>query len=104
MVLVKFVLILFGIYLAFWLFFKLFGKALSRWAIKMFVRRAQRSMDEQSRQYHQYAQDYSPFEENVYIEDDVRVSIRKGSKPDPGKDRRDISNLPVEEVEFEYIE
>jgi hypothetical protein len=103
MILLKFVLIIFGIYLVFYVGWKLFGKAISRALIRAFVRRAQKSMDDQSRQYQRYAQDYSPFEDNVYIEDDVKVSIRRGSKHDKNE-KPDMASLPVEEVDFEDVE
>jgi hypothetical protein len=103
MILLKFILILFGIYVGFYVLWKLFGKSIIRLLMKSFMKRAQKSMDDQSRQYQRYAQDHSPFEENVYIEDDVKVSIRRGSKHDP-HEKPPISSLPVEEVDFEDVE
>ncbi len=103
MILLKFILILFGIYVCFYVGWKLFGKSIQRFLIKRLVKTAQRSMDQQSRVYQQYANDYSPFEENVYIEDDVKVSIRRGSKHDKNE-KPDISSMPVEEVDFEDVE
>ena len=102
-ILLKFVLILLGIYVGFYIIWKLFGKLISRSILKFFVKRAQQSMDGQSRQYQRYAQEHSPFEENVYIEDDVKVSIRRGNKPDKNE-KPNISTLPVEEVDFEDVE
>jgi hypothetical protein len=103
MVLVKFVLILLSIYLGFWLIWRLFGKSISRYLLKVFVRRAQRDMEQQSRVYQQYAEGYSPFEDSVYVEDDVKVSIRRGNKPDPNK-KPDMGSKSIETVEFEDVD
>jgi hypothetical protein len=103
MILLKFVLILFSIYLGFWLVWRLFGKAISRYLIKVFMKRAQREMDRQSQVYQQYAEGYSPFEDSVYVEDNVKVSIRRGNKPDPNQ-KPDIKTMPIETVEFEDVD
>jgi hypothetical protein len=74
-ILLKFILVLLGIYLGFYVLWKLFGKTISRFLFKKVVQQAQKSMDNDSRRYQRYAQDHSPFEDNVYIEDDVKRSI-----------------------------
>jgi hypothetical protein len=102
-VLANFVLILLGIYLAFWVVWRLFGKSISRWLLQAFVRRAQRDMDQQSRVYQQYAEGYSPFEDSVYVEDDVKVSIRRGNKGEAGK-KKEIDGERIETVEFEDLD
>lgn len=103
MILIKFVLILLGIYVAFWVIWRLFGKAITRSLLKAFVKRAQRDMDRQSQHYQQYAEGYTPFEESVYVEDDVKVSIRRGSKSDSHK-KNDLHDLPIETVDYEDVE
>jgi hypothetical protein len=103
MILLKFILVLFGIYVFFYVVWKVFGKAIQRFLVKQLVKGAQRSMDQQSRVYQQYANDHSPFEENVYIEDDVKVSIRRGNKHDKNE-KPDISTMPIEEVDFEDVD
>lgn len=103
MVLLRFVLILFGVYFAFWLVWKLFGKAISRYLIRAFVRRAQRDMDRRSQVYQQYAEGHSPFEDSVYVEDGVKVSIRRGNKQDPDK-KPDLNSMGIETVEYEDVE
>jgi hypothetical protein len=102
-ILLKFVLVLLGIYVGFYLLWKLFGKAISRYLMKSLINRAQKSMNDQSRQYQRHAHEYSPFEDSVYIEDDVKVTIRRGDKHDKNE-KPSISSLPVEEVDFEDVE
>ena len=102
-ILLKFVLILFGIYVGFYVIWKLFGKSITRFMFKKVVDQAQKSMNEQSRQYHQYAEGHSPFEDRIYVEDDVKVTIRRGDKHDKNE-KPDLHSLPVEEVDFEDIE
>jgi hypothetical protein len=103
MVLLKFIGILVGIYLFFYIFFKLFGKAIQRALVKGLVRRAQKSMDNQSQIYEQQVNGHSPFEDTVYVEDDVKVSIRRGNKPDPNK-KPELPKDMIEEVEYEDVE
>lgn len=103
MILLKFILILFGIYVGFYVIWKLFGRLISQSLVKFVMKRAQKSMNDQSRQYQRYAQDHSPFEENVYIEDDIKVSIRRGAQQERNEKPK-VSQLPVEEVDFEDIE
>lgn len=97
------VLIVFGTYLLFWLVWKLFGKRIMQYAAKTLIKKAQQDMDRQSRAYQQHVQDYTPFEENVYVEDDVKVSIRRGSKHDPEK-KPDLKDLSIETVEYEDLD
>ena len=103
MILLKFVLIVAFIYLSIYVLWKLFGKAITRALMNRLIKRAQRSMDDQSRTYQQYAEGHSPHEDSVYIEDDVKVSIRRGNSSAESK-KPDISTMPIEEVEFEDIE
>ncbi len=66
------------------------------------IKRAQRDMNKQSQVYEQYAQGHSPHEDSVYIEDDVKVSIRRGNTSATSK-KPDISSMPIEEVEYEDV-
>ncbi|MFN8395312.1 MAG: hypothetical protein U0176_11765 [Bacteroidia bacterium] len=101
MVLLKFVLILFGIYLAFWLVWRLFGKAISRALLRAVSKRMQRDMENQTRTYQQYAEGHSPFEDSVYVEDDVKVSIRRGNKQEAGKPK--VNEEQIETVDWEDV-
>ncbi|MBK9448694.1 MAG: hypothetical protein IPN95_04640 [Bacteroidetes bacterium] len=103
MVLLKFVLILLSIYMGFWLLWKIFGKAVMRALMKSVMKRAQADMDRQTQTYQRHAEEYSPFEDSVYVEDDVKVSIRRGNKPDPNK-KPDIKDLSIETVEYEDLD
>ena len=85
------------------MFIRLFGKPIMRFLMKKLVKRAQKDVDRQSQTYQQYAEGYTPFEESVYVEDDVKVSIRRGNKPDPSK-KPDLQELPIETVDFEDID
>ncbi|HEX2898799.1 MAG TPA: hypothetical protein VHS96_03670, partial [Bacteroidia bacterium] len=71
--------------------------------MKSVMRRAQAEMDRQSRVYQQHAEGYSPFEDSVYVEDDVKVSIRRGNKHDPNK-KPDMKDLSIETVEYEDLD
>lgn len=102
MILLKFVLILFGIYVAFWLTWRLFGKAITRVLLRALSRRMQRDMNNQSRVYQQYAEGHSPFEDSVYVEDDVKVSIRRGNKADASKPK--VNEEQIETVEWEDVQ
>lgn len=103
MILLKFVLIIALIYLCIYVLWKLFGKAIMRALMNRLIKRAQRDMDKQSQVYEQYAEGHSPHEDSVYIEDDVKVSIRRGNASATPK-KPDISTMPIEEVDFEDIE
>lgn len=103
MTLLKFILIIFGIYIAFFLFIRLFGKSLSRFVLKYLVRKAQQDMERQSRVYEQKAEGYSPFEESMYMKDDVKVSMRRGQKEQSRKSDVLDPNR-IEEVDFEDVE
>lgn len=103
MVLLKFVLILLSIYMGFWLLWKIFGKAVMRYLMKSVVKRAQANMDQQSQFYQRHAEEYSPFEDSVYVEDDVKVSIRRGNKHGPNE-KPDIKDLSIETVDYEDVE
>ena len=102
MILLKFIFYIFLFYLGVVVFFRLFGKPLSRFLMGRLVKRAQADMDRQSREYQQKAEGHSPFEESVYVRDDVKVSIRRGQKE---KSRRDpFSPNRIEEVDYEDVE
>ena len=99
----KFLGIIFAIYLVFWLVWKIFGRRIMRYAAQTLIKKAQQDMDRQSRVYQQYAENHTPFEESVYVEDDVKVSIRRGNKHDPEK-KPDLKDMSIETVDFEDVE
>lgn len=103
MILLKFVMIIALIYLSIYVLWKLFGKAIMRALMNKLIKRAQKDMEKQSQVYEQYVQGHSPYEESVYVEDDVKVSIRRGGTAASEK-KPDISSMPIEEVEFEDID
>jgi predicted membrane protein len=100
MVLIKFFFIIILIYLGFYVFWKLFGKSIIRWAMGRLVKRAQRDMERQSQVYEQYVQGHSPYEDNVYYEDDVKVSIKRNT----ANKKPDLNNMPIETVDFEDVD
>lgn len=102
MILLKFIFYIFVFYLAVVLFLRLFGKPIGRFLMARLVKRAQADMDRQSREYQQKAEGHTPFEESVYVRDDVKVSIRRGQKE---KSRRDtVPDKQIEEVDYEDVE
>jgi hypothetical protein len=103
MILVKFLLVVLGIYFAFFLFFRVFGKAISRFALSYLQRKAQASMDAQSRAFQQKAEGHSPYEDSVFVKDDVKVSIPKSQQNKPKKDHTFDPNR-IEQVEYEDLE
>jgi|GEM_PF-2768678 hypothetical protein len=103
MILVKFLLILLGIYLTFFILVRVFGKAIARYLLRAVQRRAQREMDRQSREYQQHAQGHNPYEENVFVNDDLKVTYKRDAK---GKAKKDHTFDPnrIEQVEYEDLE
>jgi hypothetical protein len=102
MILLKFIGYILLFYLGALIFFRLFGKAIGRFVLSRLVNRAQADMDRQSREFQQKAEGHSPFEESVYVKDDVKVSIRRGQKE---KNRRDpLDPKRIVEVDYEDLD
>lgn len=102
MILLKFLFWLIVGFIALGLFFRLFGKPLSKFLLRYFIKRAQKDMERQSRTYEQYVQGHSPFEDNIYVDEQTRVSIKRGQKQ-PAKPV-EIDDAMIEEVEFEDLD
>ena len=83
-----------------YLFFSLFGRLILKYGMKFLIKRAGKSMEAQTRNFHQHAENSSPFEDKVYVDRDTKVSIPKNKK-DPKQNSTEGS--VVEEVEFEDI-
>lgn len=103
MILLKFIgWVFFGL-LALTLFMRLFGKPISKFLLRYFIKRAQKDMERQSRVYEQYVQGHSPFEDSIYVDENTRVSIQRGQNEAAPKPR-DINDALIEEVEFEDLD
>ena len=103
MILLKFLgWVLFGL-IALGLFFRLFGKPLSKFLLRYFIKRAQKDMERQSRAYEQYVQGHSPFEDNIYVDENTRVSIKRGQTETATKPV-ELDDAMIEEVEFEDLD
>ena len=89
-------------YLAVYLFFKVFGPFLRKRLMKFIVKKAQEDLNRQTRAYEQYAEGYSPFEDNVFIDDETKVSIKKEQQVK--KEKPHIDPEFIEEVDFEDID
>ena len=102
MILLKFIawvlLITFGISL----FLRIFGRPIMRYAMKVLVKKAQADLDRQSRVYEQYVDGHSPFEDSVYVDDKVKVSVKRGQDKKAAK--KEIDPSMIETVEFEDVE
>ena len=86
------------IILSFWVLARIFAPRIIKWFLKKVVTKAQQDMEEKSRQFYQTTENNSPFENNIYAEDDIQVIVKK----DIGKKKKQ-SDLGAEEVEFEEI-
>jgi len=86
------------IMIAFWVVVRLFGKGIFRWFVRLLVKRAQKDLNRESRNFYEKTENGSPFEKNVYV-DDLKVTVTKKTKePKKGYD------FGAEQVEFEEVE
>ena len=102
MIILKLIFWIAVFYLAVYLFFKFFGPLISKRLLRYFVKKAQQDLDRQTRAYEQHAEGYSPFEDNVFIDDDVKVSIPKSKEKKAEK--ATIDEHFIEEVDYEDID
>lgn len=102
MIILKLIFWIVVIYAGLFLFFRVFGPLIAKYLLRTFVKRAQEDLNRQTQAYERYAEGHNPFEDNVFLDDDVKVSIRKSEAKSPEKTSID-PNL-IEEVEFEDVE
>jgi hypothetical protein len=102
MIILKLIFWIAVFYLAIYLFFKLFGPLISKRVLRFFVKKAQQDLDRQTRAYERHAEGYSPFEDNVFIDDDIKVSIPKQKEKKEAKPT--IDEKFIEEVDYEDVE
>lgn len=103
MILLKFVFWIIFAWLCLFLFFRIFGPMITKYLLRYFIKKAQQDMDRQSQVYQQYAEGHSPFEDSVYVNDETRVSMRRGQKAE-AKRNKGIDDSMIEEVDFEDID
>ncbi len=84
------------------IFFRLFGKPIMRYLVKVLAKRAQADLDKRSRNYDQFVDGHSPFEDSIYVDDDVKVSVKRGQKDKEEKPELDPSM--IETVDYEDID
>jgi len=101
MILLKFIGWVFIFLFAVAIFMRIFGRPIMRYLMKVLVKRAQADMEQQARNYEQYVNG-NPFEDNVYVDEDVKVSVKRGD-PEP-EQKASIDPNMIETVEFEDIE
>ena len=102
MIILKFIGWVFVITFGLIVFLRLFGRPIMRYLMRYLVKKAQADLDRQSKVYDQYVDGYSPFEDNVYVDDNVKVSMKRGQKEKSGKSELDPSM--IETVEFEDVD
>ncbi|MEM7035423.1 MAG: hypothetical protein AAF570_00510 [Bacteroidota bacterium] len=103
MILVKFFFWVLVIYLSLFVFVRFILPIITRYAFRYVIKKAQQDMDRQSRIYQQYAEGHSPFEDNIYINDDTRVSIKRGQKNEDSK-KSGLDPDMIEDVNYEDID
>ncbi len=103
MIIIKFLGWVFFITLILVLFLRVFGRPLLKLFARYVAKKAQQDLEKQQRTYDQYVRGHSPFEDNVYVNEDTRVSIRRGKKNEQEK-KAVIDDSFIEEVEFEDID
>lgn len=101
MILLKFIGWVFVTIFCLILFLRIFGKPLLRLFARYVVKKAQQDMERQQQVYNNYVKNHSPFEDNVYVNEDTRVSIRRGKKQEAAQKQTAIDESFIEEVEFE---
>lgn len=84
------------------IFFRLFGKPIMRYLVRVLAKRAQADLDRRSKAYDQFVDGHSPFEDSIYVDDGVKVSVKRGQKEK--EEKTDINPNMIETVEFEDIE
>ncbi|MEM0996570.1 MAG: hypothetical protein AAGN35_05810 [Bacteroidota bacterium] len=102
MIILKLIFWVVVFYVAVYLFFKFFGPLISKRVLRYFVKKAQEDLDRQTRTYEQHAEGYSPFEDNVFLDDDVKVSIPKAN--DKKEEKPSIDEKYIEEVDYEDVD
>ncbi|HHG85921.1 MAG TPA: hypothetical protein ENJ82_14335 [Bacteroidetes bacterium] len=102
MIILKLLFWIVVIYAALFFFFRVFGPLIAKYLLRTFVKRAQDDLNKQTRAYERYAEGHSPFEDNVFLDDDTKVSIRKNQSQKEKKVSLDADM--IEEVEFEDVE
>lgn len=103
MILLKFIGWVFVGLLALSLFLRLFGRPIGKFLLRYFIKRAQKDLERQSQVYDQYVQGHSPFEDSVFVDENTRVSIRRGQQEAEAKQTQ-LDESIIEEVEFEDLD
>lgn len=101
MILLKFIGWVFIFLFGLMIFMRIFGRPIMRYIMKTLVKRAQADMDQQSRNYEQYVNG-NPFEDNVYVDEEVKVSVKRGT-PEP-EQKASLDPTMIETVDYEDIE
>ena len=102
MIILKFIGWIFIITFGLILFLRIFGRPIMRYLMKILVKRAQADLDRQSKIYEEYVHGHSPFEDNIYVDDNVKVSVKRGDKEAPKK--KEIDPSMIETVDFEDVD
>lgn len=102
MILLKFIGWVFVVTFGLVLFFRIFGKPIMRYMMRILVKKAQADLERQSQVYEQYVDGHSPFEDSVYVDQDVKVSVKRGNQEKPTK--AELDPTMIETVEYEDIE
>ena len=104
MIIIKFFGWVFFITLILVLFFRIFGRPLLKLFARYVVKKAQQDMAKQQQVYENYVRNHSPFEDNVYVDGDTKVTMRRGKKAQTAKKQAPLDEQLIEEVEFEDID
>lgn len=103
MILIKFLGWVMLITLGMILFFRVFGRPIMRFALRYFIKKAQEDLNRQSRIYEQYVDGHSPFEDSVYVQENVRVTVKRGQQ-EKEKEKAPLDDSIIETVEFEDVD
>lgn len=93
---------LFGVFIFFvsvWLFFRLFGKHILRFALQKIANKMLKNMEDQTRQYQRnYSRD--PYHDEQHVNDEMEIKIPK-NRPEPaGPSLEEVA----EDVDFEEVD
>ncbi len=102
MIIFKFIAAVFIFMFCLSVFFRLFGRPIIRYLVKVLAKRAQADLDRRARNYDQFVDDHNPFEDSIYVDDGVKVSVRRGQKEKEEKSGIDLE--VIETVEYEDID
>lgn len=95
-ILLWFIIVIVGINL----FFRLMGPTILRALVRWINKKAQQDMDKQSRVYREKAESNSPFEDNYFFGDEIKVTVPKNQrKADLKKDPKG----PAQDVDYEDV-